>query len=130
LLRKSKKGKSWIDLKMMERVGDRWGKMEGYCSTGQSPQRGVVSMEEEEEEEVTLVPDSCLPCMFLKTLITSKAFTGQKYNPYNSLTRLRAGNPGFTSRQEQNIYLPFTYPHLIWVPPSLLYNANRGSFPG
>jgi hypothetical protein len=25
--------------------------MEGYCSTGQSPQRAVVSMEEEEEEE-------------------------------------------------------------------------------
>jgi hypothetical protein len=41
---------SWIDLKVMERVGDRWGKMEGYCSTGQSPQRAVVPMEEEEEE--------------------------------------------------------------------------------
>jgi hypothetical protein len=26
--------------------------MEGYCSTGQSPQRAVVPMEEEEEEEV------------------------------------------------------------------------------
>jgi len=25
--------------------------MEGYCSTGQSPQRAVVPMEEEEEEE-------------------------------------------------------------------------------
>jgi hypothetical protein len=25
--------------------------MEGYCSTGQSPQRAVVSMDEEEEEE-------------------------------------------------------------------------------
>jgi hypothetical protein len=25
--------------------------MEGSCSTGQSPQRAVVSMEEEEEEE-------------------------------------------------------------------------------
>jgi hypothetical protein len=24
LLRKSKKGKSWMDLTMMERVGDRW----------------------------------------------------------------------------------------------------------
>jgi hypothetical protein len=35
----------------------RWGeqvteKMEGYCSTGQSPQWAVVPMEEEEEEEV------------------------------------------------------------------------------
>jgi hypothetical protein len=35
---------------MMERVGDRWGKMEGSCSTGQSPQRAVVPVEEEEEE--------------------------------------------------------------------------------
>jgi hypothetical protein len=27
--------------------------MEGYCSTGQSPQRAVVPMEEEEEEEIS-----------------------------------------------------------------------------
>jgi hypothetical protein len=33
----------WIEL-----VTDRK-KMEGYCSTGQSPQRAVVQMEEEEE---------------------------------------------------------------------------------
>jgi hypothetical protein len=33
---------------MMERVGDRWEKMEGYCSTGQSPQWAVVPLEEEE----------------------------------------------------------------------------------
>jgi hypothetical protein len=39
-----------MDLTMMERVGDRSGKMEGYCSTGQSPQRAVVPVEEEEEE--------------------------------------------------------------------------------
>ena len=31
----------------MERVGDRYHKMEGYCSTGQSPQRAVAPMEEE-----------------------------------------------------------------------------------
>jgi hypothetical protein len=34
--------------------GGRWRqikKMEGYCSTGQSPQRAVVPVEEEEEEE-------------------------------------------------------------------------------
>jgi hypothetical protein len=30
----------------MERAGDRWGEMEGHCSTGQSPQWAVVSMEE------------------------------------------------------------------------------------
>ena len=33
----------------MERVGDRQGKMEGYCATGQSPQWAVVLMEEEED---------------------------------------------------------------------------------
>ena len=35
----------------MERVGGRWEKMEGHCSTGQSPQWVVVPMEEEEGEE-------------------------------------------------------------------------------
>jgi hypothetical protein len=30
-------------------------KMEGYCSTGQSPQRAVVPMEEEEEEEEDII---------------------------------------------------------------------------
>ena len=33
----------------MERVGERWEKMEGQCSTGRSPQWAVVPMEEEEE---------------------------------------------------------------------------------
>jgi hypothetical protein len=36
-----------MDLTMMERVGDRWEKMEGYCSTGQSPQQAAVPVEEE-----------------------------------------------------------------------------------
>ena len=35
----------------MERVGGRWEKMEGHCSTGQSPKWAVVPMEGEEEEE-------------------------------------------------------------------------------
>jgi hypothetical protein len=39
-----------MDLTMMERVGDSWEKMEGSFSTGQSPQRAVVPVEEEEEE--------------------------------------------------------------------------------
>jgi hypothetical protein len=30
----------------MVRVGDRWGKMERYCSTVQSPQRAVAPTEE------------------------------------------------------------------------------------
>jgi hypothetical protein len=33
----------------MERVGDREGKMERYCSTGQSPLRAVAPTEDEEE---------------------------------------------------------------------------------
>jgi hypothetical protein len=40
-----------MDLTMMVRVGDRWEKMEGSCSTGQSPQWAVVQVEEAEEEE-------------------------------------------------------------------------------
>jgi hypothetical protein len=41
-----------MDLTMMERVGDRCERMEGCCSTGQSPQWTVVPVDEEEEEEV------------------------------------------------------------------------------
>jgi hypothetical protein len=37
-----------MDLTMMERVGDRWKKMEGSCLTGQSPQWAVVPVEEED----------------------------------------------------------------------------------
>ena len=36
----------------MERVGDRQGEIERYCSTGQSPQRAVAPTE---EEEVTVI---------------------------------------------------------------------------
>jgi hypothetical protein len=50
-LRKSKKGKSWMDLTMTERAGDKYETMGGYCSTGQSPQWGVVRVEKEEEGE-------------------------------------------------------------------------------
>jgi hypothetical protein len=41
-----------MDLTMMERVGDRWEKMEGSCSTGRSPQWAVVPMEEEEVDRI------------------------------------------------------------------------------
>jgi hypothetical protein len=51
IVTKVEQRKSWMTLMMMERVGDRWEKMEGSCSTGQSPQWAVVSVEEEEEEE-------------------------------------------------------------------------------
>ena len=46
--RGSRKRSSSAGNEKMERVGDRQGKMEGYCSTGQSPQWAVVPMEEEE----------------------------------------------------------------------------------
>jgi hypothetical protein len=48
IVTKVEQRKSWMDLTMRERVGDRWEKMEGSCSTGQSPQRAVVPVEEEE----------------------------------------------------------------------------------
>jgi hypothetical protein len=51
IVTKVEERKSCKDLTMLERVGDRWEKMEGSCSTGQSPQWAVVPLEEEEEEE-------------------------------------------------------------------------------
>jgi hypothetical protein len=48
--RGSRKRSSSTRSEKMERAGDRWEKMEGYCSTGQSPKWVVVPMEEEEEE--------------------------------------------------------------------------------
>ena len=48
--RGSRKRSSSAGSEKMERVGGRQGKMEGYCSTGQSPQWAVVPMEEEEED--------------------------------------------------------------------------------
>jgi hypothetical protein len=50
IVTKVEQRKSWMYLTMMDRVGDRWKKMEGSCSTGQSPQWAVVPVEEEEEE--------------------------------------------------------------------------------
>jgi hypothetical protein len=50
IVTKVEQRKSWMDLTLMERVGDRWEKMEASCSTGQSPQRAVVPVEEEECE--------------------------------------------------------------------------------
>jgi hypothetical protein len=47
---------------MMERVGDRWGKMEGCCSTGQSPQWAVVPVEEEEESAYSMHHRRRLKC--------------------------------------------------------------------
>jgi len=47
--RRSRKRSSSDGGEKMERVGDREGKMEGHCSTGQSPQRAAAPMEEEEE---------------------------------------------------------------------------------
>jgi len=49
--RGSRKRSSSAGSEKMERVGGRWEKMEGHCSTGQSPQWAVVPIEEEEEQE-------------------------------------------------------------------------------
>jgi hypothetical protein len=45
----SRKRSSSAGSEKMERVGGRQEKMEGHCSTGQSPQWAIVPMEEEEE---------------------------------------------------------------------------------
>ena len=47
--RRSRKRSLYAGSEKMERVGDRQGQMERYCSTGQSPQGAVAPMEEEEE---------------------------------------------------------------------------------
>jgi len=47
--RGSRKRSSSVGSAKMERVGGRWEKMEGHCSTGQSPQGAEVPIEEEEE---------------------------------------------------------------------------------
>jgi hypothetical protein len=52
-----------MDLTMMERVSDRYEKMEGSCSTGQSPQWVVVPVEEEEEEEEE--EEGIAPCILI-----------------------------------------------------------------
>jgi len=49
--RRSRKRSSSAGKEKMERVGDRQGKMERYCSTGQSPQWAVAPTEEEEFRE-------------------------------------------------------------------------------
>jgi len=45
--RRSRKRSSSDGSEKMERVGGRQGKMEKYCSTGQSPKRAVARMEED-----------------------------------------------------------------------------------
>ena len=47
--RRSRRRSSSVGSEKVERVGDRYGQMERYCSTGQSPQRAVASREGEEE---------------------------------------------------------------------------------
>jgi hypothetical protein len=49
--RRSGKRSSSVASEKMKRVGDRYGQIERYCSTGQSPQRAVAPTEEEKEEE-------------------------------------------------------------------------------
>jgi hypothetical protein len=46
-MERSRKRSSSARSEKMERVGDRWEKMERHCSTGQSKLRAVEPMEEE-----------------------------------------------------------------------------------
>ena len=52
--RGSRKRSSCAGSEKMERVGGRYEKMEGHCSTGQSPQWAVVPMEEEDNQTAPL----------------------------------------------------------------------------
>jgi hypothetical protein len=71
IVTKVKKRKSWKDLTMVERVGDRWEKMEGSFSTGQSPQWAVVPVEEEVKEY--LVARLSIGQMFVKQIGSSRS---------------------------------------------------------
>ena len=51
--RGSRKRSSRAGSEKMDRVGSRQEKMEGHCSTGQSPQWAVVSMEEKKKKLLT-----------------------------------------------------------------------------
>ena len=72
--RGSRKRSSSVSSEKMERVGDRWGKMEGYCSKGQSPQWAVVPMEEEKEEVLHKICNTFLPA--------SSSASFSEYSPY------------------------------------------------
>ena len=49
-MERSRKRSASAGSEKMERIGDRQGKMERYCSRGESPQRAVTPTEEEEED--------------------------------------------------------------------------------
>jgi len=53
--RGSRKRSSSAGSENIDRVGGRLGKMEGHCSTGQSPQWAVMPMEEENEVKIFVV---------------------------------------------------------------------------
>jgi hypothetical protein len=52
---RSRKRSSSAGSEKMKRVGDRYGKMERYCSTGQSPQQAVAPTGGQEEEEEDII---------------------------------------------------------------------------
>ena len=76
-IERSGKRSSSAGSEKMERLGDRQGQMERYCSTGQSPHRAVAPMEEEkgggegegggggEEDHLTLFLTSLLCPLFV-----------------------------------------------------------------
>jgi hypothetical protein len=63
---------------MMERDGDRWEKMEGSCSTDQSPQWAVVPVEEEEEcahhqEKIPYLSDTWYLSLYMDECLVCRA---------------------------------------------------------
>jgi hypothetical protein len=69
-----------MDLTMLERVGDRYEKMEGSCSTGQSPQWAVVPVEEEGFLQKVMTP---VPPLFASPYKkkTTKSLRGNDQSP-------------------------------------------------
>jgi hypothetical protein len=83
--RRSGKRSSTSGSEKMERVGDRLGKMEGYYLIGQSPQRAVAPMEEEEEEECYMPSCTLYSCIKLvqPVIILLQTETCSCLIPYN-----------------------------------------------
>ena len=68
--RRSRKRSSSAGSEKMESVGDRQDKIEGYFSTGQSPQRDVAPTEEEEEKEENMAKQKVLGVRKWRELVT------------------------------------------------------------
>jgi hypothetical protein len=80
--RRSRKRSSSAGSENMERVGDRWKKMETYCSTGHSPQRAVAPTEEEEDYMSSLVLQIQTHENYVKQHFQQTSLTTTVFHPY------------------------------------------------